>query len=112
MSEHNDQERRQDLEMRSLIERAAERGALIALQKLGELTPYDLSTKEGREALRGTINHADIMKIGCDNVKRVAGGAAVKIVIYTSIAGLIIGVYYLFGGDPSKLRFLKEVQGP
>lgn len=107
-----DKERRIDDDTRALIERAAERGAMLALQKLGELTPYDLSTKEGRDALRGTIGHADTMKIGCDNVKRVAGGAAVKTLVYTSIAGLIIGVFYLFGGDPSKLRFLKEVHGP
>lgn len=83
-------ERRRACDARTLeIARAAAREA--AREVLNSLTPHDLDTKEGQEAFRATIAHADTLRLGCAAIKRVAGATAVK----TAVGAVVLAVVYV-----------------
>ena len=92
-------ERRTEEEERAMIDRVADAaaaraafaGAEEALRRFGDLTPWDLSTKEGREAARATISHADILREGCAKTKSIAGGTFVT----TAVGSLALAAVYL-----------------
>ena len=108
-----DTERRCDEAQRAMIERVAERaarrGAELALQKFGDLTPWDMSTKEGRELARATIQHADTLRRGCNYIKAQGRGAAVRGFFWFATLIVIGGIIWFFNIDPHKVKFL---QGP
>lgn len=60
---------------------AREAARVAAREVLNSLTPHDLDTKEGQEAFRATIAHADTLRLGCAGIKRVAGATAVRTVV-------------------------------
>jgi hypothetical protein len=103
-------EKRKDQARRDLIdrvaERAAERGAAIALQKFGDLTPWDMSTKEGRELARETIRHADSLRRGCNAVKAAGSRGVVKSFFWFVMLIVIGGFVWFFNIDPNKVKFL------
>jgi hypothetical protein len=104
MSEMGDRDKRRDPELRALLERAAELGAERALQKFGDLTPHDLSTREGREALRDDFQHSHTLRSACDTVKR-EGWRTVGRAFWTIVIAILVGGFiYTFKIDPSRFQ--------
>ncbi len=103
-------ERRSDNELRNIIDRAACAGAEKAIQRMGDLTPYDLGTKEGREGLRSTIRHASELRIGLEAARDITGRAVVKAVVWFSILSIIVGGLYLLGVNPEKIKPFKGLK--
>tara|TARA_R110002096_G_scaffold316403_1_gene510884 strand:+ start:135 stop:488 length:354 start_codon:yes stop_codon:yes gene_type:complete len=103
-------ERRKNNDLRNLIERvadasaekAAEKGALKALQKFGDLLPYDMSEKEGREQARKTFHHAHKLRTMCEMVTTRLTERFISMIVWLFTASLIGGVAWwgLFGKLP------------
>ena len=90
MSGWDGNERRRACDARTLeIAREAAREAVREV--LNSLTPHDLDTKEGQEAFRATLAHADRLRIGCDAMKRTAGATAVK----TAVGAVVLACVYV-----------------
>lgn len=83
-------ERRYECDPRTLeLVREAAREA--AREVLNSLTPHDLNTKEGQEAFRATIAHADALRRGCAAIKRTAGTTVVR----TAVGAVMLAVVYV-----------------
>ena len=99
-------ERRTEEEERAMIERVAEAAAIKAVQKFSDLTPWDMSTKEGREHARATIIHADLMRSGCDTIKKTGASMAIRGVFWIIMVSTVFGLLYMIGIDPAKMKIL------
>ena len=99
-------ERRSDAEIREMIDRVAERAAEMAVRKLSDLAPWDLSTHEGRERMRTTFNHADQLERGCSSIKKTGGQKIVATATWFLIFSVIAGTLWVLGFDPSKIKLL------
>lgn len=90
MTARDGPERRYECDLRTLeLVREAAREA--AREVLNSLTPHDLTTKEGQEAFRATLAHADRLRLGCDAMKRTAGATAVK----TAVGAVVLAFVYV-----------------
>lgn len=107
-------ENRKDMVSRDMFDRMCERiaesqtkaaaqGAEIALQRFSDMSPWDLSTREGRDSMRETLEHADTSKRICTAIKK--DGTKMAIRGFWGFVGvsLIVGAFYMFGLDPTKL---------
>ena len=114
-------ENRKDMLTRDMFERICERiaesqtkaaaqGAEIALQKFSDMSPWDLSTRDGRDAMRETLEHADTSKRICNAIKK--DGTKMAIKGFWGFVGisLIVGAFYMFGFDPAKLKILNGIK--
>ena len=96
-------ERRQDPANRDLIERVADRAAEKAIQRFGELTPFDMSTKDGRDRMRLTIAHANFLREGCDAIKSDGMQMARRGALTLIGLSLVIGTAWLLGANPDRV---------
>lgn len=98
-------ERRHDHEERAKLERLLEVAATKgALKALGQFTPHDLDTKEGREALRSDIDFARQGRERCSAVRGHATKALITILFTIGVVAFwdhikAVGVA-LFRGVP------------
>ena len=99
-------ERRSNEEERDMIERVAEAAAEKAIQKFSDLTPWDMSTKEGRDQFRETVSHADLLRKGCVAIKAEGASTALRGLLWIGALALVFGFLYMLGIDPSKLRVI------
>ena len=99
-------ERRNEEDERAMIERVAEAAAFKAVQRFSDLTPWDMSTKEGRDQARETIAHADLLRKGCAAIKTEGASTILRGIFWLAILALGFGVLYMLGIDPAKLKWL------
>ena len=102
-------ERRTDEEIRAMIERVADRAAEKAVRRFSELTPWDMTTKEGREQARATISHANTLRVACDAMKSDGSRLVRNGILWGLALSLLFGVSWLLGIDPA--RILKAMGG-
>ena len=76
------------------LERIAEEAACRASAKiLGGFTNHDLDTKEGRGELRADLRHLHATRMGVEEFRKVARGAAIKTAIGGGVAGIGYAIY-------------------
>lgn len=114
-------ENRRDAEMREMFNRICERieksqtqaaaeGAEIALQRFSDMTPWDLSTHEGRAEMRATLEHSETSKRICSAIKKDGTKMAIKGFWGFLFVSLIVGAIYTFGFDPAKIKILNGIK--
>jgi len=114
-------ENRQDAEMCEMFDRICERieqsqtkaaadGAEIALQKFSDMVPWDLTTREGRDNMRSTLEHADTSKRICDAIKKDGTKMAIKGAWGFVFISFVVGAIYMFGFDPAKIKILNGIK--
>ena len=107
--------------MREMFDRICERieesqtktaaaGAEIALQRFSDMVPWDLSTREGRDNMRATLEHADTSKRICTAIKKDGTKMAIKGFWGFVFISLIVGAIYTFGFDPAKIKILNGIK--
>lgn len=72
------------------IERMLEEAACRASRKvLGDFTDHDLATKEGRGELRADFRHLNLERVGSEEFRKAARGAAIKTAIGGGVGGIL-----------------------
>ena len=104
-------ERRTEEETRAMIERVADRAAEKAVQRFSELTPWDMTTKEGREQARATIAHANLLRTGCEAIKGAGWKTTTQGIAWVLILAFVFGFAWLFNVDLSRVfKYLTGVK--
>lgn len=90
--------------------KAAAQGAEIALQRFSDMTPWDLSTHEGRAEMRSTMDHSDTSRRICNAMKKDGTRIGIKAFWYVIGTSTVIGAAYILGLDLSRLKVLLGIK--
>lgn len=91
MTEYKGDERRFDEATRFLIDRvAAEAAEQAATRVLGMFTDHDLTTKDGRGALRSDFRYSHQSRVGAQKIQEVVKMTVTR----TAVGAVVLGICY------------------